>query len=120
MPFDRSKYPDDWEAISLRIKERAGWRCECEGICGRNHRGRCERHHGDTFEPDGKNRKWPVILTTAHWPDPTYSNCSDENLHALCQACHLRLDLDHHIKKASATRTRKQAAETAPLFEDLD
>ena len=34
-PENRDRYPSDWPAISLRIKERAGWRCECEGECGR-------------------------------------------------------------------------------------
>lgn len=111
-----SKYPPDWKQISLRIKERASWRCECEGMCGVDHKGRCERHHGDTFEPSGVSRKWPVILTTAHHPDPTYSNIADDNLHALCQGCHLRLDLEHHKAKASATRARKAAMGTAPLF----
>jgi len=28
MPVDLSRYPDDWGAISTRIKERAGWQCE--------------------------------------------------------------------------------------------
>ncbi len=28
MPMDRSRYPDDWEAISKRIRERAHNRCE--------------------------------------------------------------------------------------------
>lgn len=32
MPFDRSRYPTDWEAISRAIKERAGWCCERCGL----------------------------------------------------------------------------------------
>lgn len=116
-PFDRTKYPHDWEEISLRIKERAAWRCECSGECGANHYGRCERHHGDNFYLNGAQRKRPVTLTTAHYPDSDPMNCSDDNLLALCERCHLKLDLDHHLKKASATRARKAGAGTMPLFE---
>jgi len=32
----------------------------------------------------------------------------DENLIALCQACHLAADLDHHIAEARKTRARKR------------
>ncbi|PAM99602.1 hypothetical protein CJI59_22145 [Streptomyces sp. Alain-F2R5] len=28
-PENRHRYPPDWPQISLAIKERAGWRCEC-------------------------------------------------------------------------------------------
>lgn len=107
-PWDRSRYPDDWEAISLGVKERAGWRCECEGECGKIHGGRCERRHGDTFDPNGAPRKWPVILTTAHYPDPTPANCATDNLLALCQKCHNGLDAPERAKKRAATRRGKE------------
>lgn len=32
MPFDRSRYPANWEEISRAIKERAGWCCERCGL----------------------------------------------------------------------------------------
>ncbi len=28
MPMDLTRYPADWKAISLRIREREGWRCK--------------------------------------------------------------------------------------------
>lgn len=28
MPFDRSRYPPDWEVLTLRLKAAAGWRCQ--------------------------------------------------------------------------------------------
>ena len=62
-------YPDDWEEISRRVKEEAGWRCE---ECG----------HPDSYE-DG------YVLTTHH-QDGDKTNCSRENLKALCQRCHLK------------------------------
>lgn len=33
MPIDRNLYPPDWPAISRRIRDRAGDRCECDGRC---------------------------------------------------------------------------------------
>lgn len=29
MPWDRRKYPPNWEAIVARVAERSGGRCEC-------------------------------------------------------------------------------------------
>ncbi len=34
---ERARYPADWKQISLRIRERAGQRCECTGQCGDDH-----------------------------------------------------------------------------------
>lgn len=105
MPFDRSRYPDDWEAISRRIRARAGGRCECEGECGlhRTHPGprRC-------IERDGEQAVWAkgrVVLTVAHLNhDPM--DCRDENLKAMCQRCHLRYDAPLHRRHAALTRRR--------------
>lgn len=41
-PSERARYPADWPAISLAIRERASWRCECLGECGHVHDGRCD------------------------------------------------------------------------------
>ena len=46
-PENKERYPADWTAISLATRERAKWRCECEGECGRGHRERCEKRQGD-------------------------------------------------------------------------
>lgn len=49
-----------------------------------------------------------VKLTTAHVCRPASSgDHSLENLKALCQRCHLRLDRAHHQGNAAATRRRK-------------
>jgi hypothetical protein len=34
---ERARYPADWPAISLRIRDRSGGRCECDGRCGHDH-----------------------------------------------------------------------------------
>ncbi len=58
---------------------------------------------------DGKLR-WgkyvKVVLTTAHL-DNTPENVDDNNLVAMCNRCHLRLDREHHARTAPKTRDRK-------------
>lgn len=102
MPFDRSRYPDDWEDISERIRfERADGRCECEGQCGHVHPGgRCTALHGEQHPVTGSE----VVLTVAHWPDDDPENVDDENLWAMCQRCHLSLDAGKHMRNAKYGR----------------
>ena len=102
MPISKENealYPADWKAISLRIRERAGDRCE---FCGAVNR---EPH------PVTGSR---VVLTVAHL-DHTPSNCEDTNLAALCQRCHLTYDAKHHAKNAKKTRADKKRAQTGQL-----
>jgi len=109
-PENAKRYPDDWKAISLAIKERAGWRCECKGECGRGtHDGRCPNLHGEAAYGTGSK----VILTTAHL-DHTPENCGPENLKAMCQGCHLHYDKEHHAQ--TAYRTRMERAGVADMF----
>lgn len=108
-PENRDRYPPDWPAISARIKERAGGRCECTGECGRGtHPDRCPNHHGQPAYGTGSR----VVLTTAHL-DHTPENCDDGNLKAMCQGCHLHYDRAHHAATRAATRRR--AANTIEL-----
>ncbi len=108
MPFIKSRYPKDWPAISKRIRERSGGRCECEGECGlhRTHPGprRCEERNGQP----AKWAKGTIVLTVAHI-NPPESDCRDENLKAMCQRCHLRYDHDLHQLNARKTRRAKKA-----------
>lgn len=108
-PEELAKYPPDWKEVSLRIKERAGWRCECAGECGgRVHlferlvgEGRCTVRHGDD-----RGGKRGVTLTTAHL-DHDPANCADGNLKAMCEGCHNRYDLPTRV-----ANRRKRLAET--------
>jgi hypothetical protein len=86
-PENRTRYPRDWKQISAAIKERAKWQCECIGECGRGHQMRCKARHKEPSPYTGST----VILTTAHL-DHTPENCEDDNLKAMCQACHLAYD----------------------------
>ena len=120
-PWDRSRYPDDWDAIARRVKDQAGWRCQCVGQCGLAGHSPCGVRHGETVQfaavdRDGRRMEGKAVLTVAHWPDPDPMNCADGNLVATCASCHLRMDRDHHVAKASATRARNMAVGTEPLF----
>lgn len=103
MPMQRERYPANWEAISLSIRERAGWRCEW-----------CNAQNGHSHPVTGSK----VVLTVAHlgtsYPDGTPGDKHDktdvrpENLAALCQRCHLNYDRDEHMANAAATRRRRR------------
>jgi hypothetical protein len=46
-----------------------------------------------------------VVLTIAHLDHDKHNwEVSDERLRALCQACHLALDLEHHLHRRRQTR----------------
>ena len=96
MPIDYSEYPENWKALSASIRtDRAKNRCECDGKCGHHHpSGRCDAINHKPHPITGSR----VVLTVAHYPDPTKSNVDPDNLHALCQRCHLALDMDHHVR----------------------
>lgn len=109
-PENRARYPKDWKAISQRIRfDRAGGQCECSGECGIIHDERCDARHGSSHPITGSI----VVLTTAHL-DHTPENCGDDNLKAMCQRCHLRMDRHLHATNSRATRLRKQGQ--ADLF----
>ncbi len=128
MPCDYSKYPKDWKQISIRIRERAGHKCEwCKAPNGRSVlRGQGE--HDGTYLIDNTmycnktgdvvrrivldseynySRQTKIVLTVSHLNHNIADN-RDENLAALCQRCHLRHDAAHHAANAKATRDRKR------------
>lgn len=107
MPYDRSRYPPDWPAISRAIRQRAEGRCECAGECGLHRTTPGPRR---CVERNGEAARWArgrIVLTVAHLNhDP--QDCRPENLKAMCQRCHLRYDVALHRRNASATRYRKR------------
>lgn len=106
MPMNRTLYPTGWEAFSIEIRAgRAIHRCECKGQCGTSHQkdtfGRCP----EVNHQPGRNQRGRVILTTAHLCD-CYPICKRaDHVLAMCQRCHLRLDMARH----TASRLRTQA-----------
>ena len=133
MPWDRSKYPPDWPEIRARILERAGNRCEWEG-CGVpngctgardvNGNWHCEEaihclncQDGEALFDGEFPRLITIVLTVAHVKDPDPMNVSDDNLMALCQLHHNRLDAPMRQRHAAETRRRKHLVLQPELFE---
>lgn len=134
MPMDLSLYPADWRALSARIRfERAGGRCECLGECKSEHarpehpwsapagyvygEARCAKTHLSVLTNARTGRSSRVILTVAHLCacEPL---CGDEtHLKAMCQGCHLLLDVELHQRHARETRAKRRAASNHDLFE---
>src|SRR6266487_894387 len=117
MPVDMSRYPTSWRKVSLTIRRLAEWRCEWCKI--------------ENSAPLPSGREGRVVLTVAHLGTPYADgrpgdkhdkhDIRRETLAALCQACHLRYDLDEHMQHARETRKRKKceqahAARQLPLF----
>lgn len=110
---EKTRYPKNWKAISLRIRARSGGQCECVGECGL-HRAPDGWTPWRCVERNGRAAMWArgkVVLTVAHL-DHQPENCDDSNLKAMCQRCHLVYDLPHHKANARATREAKKG----PLF----
>lgn len=92
-------YPANWRAIRARILARAGNCCE-----GSPPYPDCRASNGQPHPITGSR----VVLTIAHWPDPTPANVADENLHANCQRCHLSVDRPHHLDVQRKNREERK------------
>lgn len=136
---NKARYPKDWKAISLRIRERAGQKCEkCNAPNGQLIiREQSEDYH---FEPtyvtmrneifsaeDGRligrayfsardiSKAVKVVLTVAHL-DHMPENCADDNLRAWCQRCHNIYDMP--MRKAGTKERRTSSKAISDLFGD--
>ena len=112
---EKARYPKNWKDIRAHILERANNKCE-----------RCSvKNHvygywkGETFqELEGEpTQQWDamtldgikiirIVLTVAHL-DHIPENCADNNLQALCQRCHNRLDMPSRV---AGRKERKEMA----------
>lgn len=106
MPYDKSRYPEKWDAIALAVKVAADWRCQdCHMQC---------RRPGEAF--DTHKRTMSVHHVGAPRDDGTPGDmhdkmdCRPENLLALCAKCHLARDLPGHVLNAARTRRQKKVA----------
>ena len=91
MPMDKSKYPADWEAISIKVRNAALWMCEL-----------CACRHGHKHFLTGS-----VVILTVHHIDGDPKNNHRSNLIALCQRCHLRLDRPYKLARRRKQRSLK-------------
>lgn len=105
MPMERSRYPQNWKAISLAVKQVAKWTCQhCHRPCrmpGEPLLSFIERVQGlshadldwvnQTAATTITSHPQRFTLTTAHL-DQDPSNNKPSNLAALCSVCHLAYD----------------------------
>jgi len=120
MPINYKEYPPDWKMISRNHIKAAGNRCE---LCWAPNGERVTRfpntpEYCHPWAPGymtfGKTngtvvhdfKKTKIVLTTHHIDGDHYNN-TKQSLIALCQRCHLRLDLAKHMKKRAAGRAAK-------------
>lgn len=108
-PENRARYPADWKAISLEVRQRAGGRCE-----GSPAYPDCRAWNGEEHPETGAM----VVLTVAHLdhvPENVGVPGDRPNLRAWCQRCHNTYDLP--MRRAGiAARARAQRA-AGDLFE---
>lgn len=134
-PENAARYPADWPAISLRIRQRDNWCCKWCGVDngtlgGRGPDGVFHRAHateealyGLRWPKEGEEwwcgtpRRWlrivRIVLTVAHL-DHTPENCADDNLVALCQRCHNVYDMPH--RRAGIFERAREGAVVRDLF----
>lgn len=110
MPWDKERYPSDWDERAKARKEQAGWTCE---VCG--------ARQGEERWGKVNQRFYTVWLAAAHL------NHDPENPHAklavFCQACHMKYDGYLHVSNSWRTRYERQRvmmllAGQMLLFED--
>lgn len=129
MPMQREKYPDNWEWLSKQVIKDAGDKCElCFAPNGklvvRDPEGEHPWTNSDKVDAmlfsqkigDGGYTLIKIVLTVHH------INCNKmdsrkQNLIALCQRCHLRLDLLRHMENRNKNKNKNK--EQTKLFNNL-
>lgn len=120
-PWDRTRYPANWNELRAAIRARAGDRCEWCGVANgaigaRDNAGEwwaeaaihnMKSDVGELFFPDGFPKIIKIVLTVAHL-DHDVTHNDPANLRALCQKCHLTHDAKLHAGHARITRARKR------------
>jgi 5-methylcytosine-specific restriction endonuclease McrA len=87
MPIDYKKYPANWNELRAAILKRAGNRCE---LCNNPNK-----------EPHWKTGN--IVVLTIHHITCDITDNRNINLIAVCQRCHLRLDMPFKIKPKKET-----------------
>ena len=107
MPIIRARYPEDWDAIALRIKQEARWCCQqCQRPCRQpseplaDFLARVQRWRQQQTPLPAKFEAAPrrYLLTVAHL-DQQPGNQDPSNLKALCTVCHLQFDSHFRAKQ---------------------
>lgn len=107
-PENKDRYPKDWKAISLEVREAAGWRCE-----GSPAFPECRAWNGQPHPATGSK----VVLTVAHLnhqPEDNGEPGNRPNLKAWCQRCHNTYDMP--MRRAGIAERARQKAADADMF----
>lgn len=97
MPMDMKKYPKNWKWLSKQIIKREANRC---GLCHvKNGENYWRDDSGFPFASEMRGFNKVKIVLTVHHINYDPSDNREYNLIALCQRCHLRLDLPFKLKK---------------------
>lgn len=118
MTIDYKQYPANWKTeIRPTILHRDDNKCK---FCGVENHEIIHRYgagindweywpigmESEVWALDGK-KSTRIVLTIAHL-DQDKTNNEYENLAALCQKCHLGIDLKHHMSNARNTREMRK------------
>ena len=107
----RDRYPQDWPALTLLIKQSNFWVCQ---ECGRE----CLRP-GDSRDGLTRAERTRRTLTIAHANSDYHS--PEIQLLALCAGCHIRHDLDYHpAARHRNERIRRGRAGQMVMFANRD
>jgi hypothetical protein len=113
MPCDYSTYHPEWKRISRGVIKAAGNRC---ALCYAPNGVEIVRSslgglYPWTLYKDGpllaSERKVPVVLTVHHINGNKKDN-SKNNLIALCQRCHLKLDMAKHVANRRKNKLQEE------------
>jgi len=96
----KSDYPLNWKQLRGKVLERADNKCE---LCGK-----------ENYSLSDRGTK---VILTVHHIDGQKSRKNLINLIALCNKCHLRLDLEKHVENARKTRLEKSGKRLLPGLE---
>jgi hypothetical protein len=107
-PENRARYPKDWKAISLEVREAAGWRCEGSPLYPD-----CRAANAEPHPVTGSR----VVLTVAHLdhiPENVGEPGNRPNLKAWCQRCHNTYDMA--MRRRGIAQRAREAAGVQDLF----
>lgn len=103
MPCNYKNYDFNWKNIRKAILNRAKHKCE---LC-----------NTENYKPHWKTGSRVVL--TVHHIDFDKENNKPYNLLALCQRCHLKLDMPMKIKNRTANKLKKMIKNTLTLKDCL-
>lgn len=115
-----------WKTQRARIRARAGGRCECRGDCGRDHSDggmrtnyRCSERADEPGRGDGVVVGGRVGFGAAHLEHNSGVHVPDDKLIGMCSGCHLRFDVDEHVRAKPRNRAKKlERRGQVRLFQD--